>query len=156
MVSSYVFLVPPDGQREDTRTIRDGFSWLAFLFPWIWLLAHRLWLHAIIAFALQAIGGVLTEEPGFGPAGMALAFAVNLFVGFEGQNFRIRNLASRGWREEAAIGASSIDLAEEIYFSNIETGAALKAPEWNQASGPQARQSHSTSLGLFGFDGGRK
>ncbi|EJJ30819.1 DUF2628 domain-containing protein [Rhizobium sp. CF142] len=156
MTSSYVFLVPPDGQREDTLTIRDGFSWLAFLFPWIWLLAHRLWLHAIIAFALQAIGGVLAEESGFGPAGMALAFAVNLFVGFEGQNFRIRNLASRGWREEAAIGASSIDLAEEIYFSNIETGADLKAPEWNQASGPQAWQSHSTSLGLFGFDGGRK
>lgn len=156
MASSYVFLVPPDGQREDTRTVRDGFSWLAFLFPWIWLLAHRLWLHAIVAFALQAIGSVLAEQSGFGPAGMALAFAVNLFVGFEGQNFRIRNLASRGWREEAAIGASSIDLAEEIYFSNIETVAALKAPEWNQASGPQARQSHSTSLGLFGFDGGRK
>ncbi|MGR9170168.1 DUF2628 domain-containing protein [Rhizobium sp. KDH_Rht_773_N] len=156
MASSYVFLVPPDGQREDTRTIRDGFSWLAFLFPWIWLLAHRLWLHAIIAFALQAAGGVLTEEPGFGPAGMALAFAVNLFVGFEGQNFRIRNLAALGWREETAIGAASIDLAEEIYFSNIETGADTKAPEWDQASGPQARQGHSTSLGLFGFDGGRK
>ncbi len=156
MASSYVFLVPPSGQREDTRTVRDGFSWLAFLFPWIWLLAHRLWLHAIIAFALQVIGGVLTEEPGFGPAGMALAFAVNLFVGFEGQNFRIRNLASHGSREEAAIGATSIDLAEEIYYSNFETGADLKAPEWNQASSPQAGQRHSTSLGLLGFDGGRK
>jgi hypothetical protein len=156
MASSYVFLVPPDGQREETRTIRDGFSWLAFLFPWIWLLAHRLWLPAIIAFVVQAIGGVLMEEPGFGPAGIALAFAVNLFVGLEGQSFRIRSLASRGWREEAAIGASSIDLAEEIYFSNIETGGDTKSPEWNQASGPQARQSHSTSLGLFGFDGGRK
>ena len=156
MASSYVFLVPPDGQREDTRTIRDGFSWLAFLFPWIWLLAHRLWLHAIIAFALQAIGGVLAEEPGFGPAGMALAFGVNLLVGFEGQNFRIRGLASRGWREEVAISAPSIDLAEEIYFSNIETGADLKVPEWNQASSPQMRPGHSTSLGLFGFDGGRK
>lgn len=156
MASSYVFLVPPDGQREETRTIRDGFSLLAFLFPWIWLLAHRLWLHAIIAFVLQVIGGVLMEQPSFGPAGVALAFVVNLFIGFEGQNFRIRSLASRGWREEAAIGASSIDLAEEIYFSNIETGADKKAPEWNQASSPQTRQGHSTSLGLFGFDGGRK
>ncbi|MBB3594759.1 hypothetical protein FHX08_005163 [Rhizobium sp. BK529] len=156
MASSYVFLVPPDGRREDTRTIRDGFAFLAFLFPWIWLLAHRLWFHAIIAFALQAIGGMLTEEPGFGPAGMALAFAVNLFVGLEGQNFRIRNLAFRGWREDAAIGAPSLELAEEIYFSNIETGADTKAPEWNQAAGLQAWSGHSTSLGLFGFDGGRK
>ncbi|MBB3660436.1 hypothetical protein FHX15_005705 [Rhizobium sp. BK650] len=156
MASSYVFLVPPDGRREDTRTIRDGFSWLAFLFPWIWLLAHRLWLHAIIAFALQAIGGVLAEEPGFGPAGMALAFAVNLFVGLEGQNFRIRNLVSRGWREDAAIGAPSLDLAEEIYFSNIETGADTKVHEWSQAPGAQAQPGQSTSLGLFGFEGGRK
>ncbi|MGO7418162.1 DUF2628 domain-containing protein, partial [Rhizobium ruizarguesonis] len=35
---------------DETRTIRDGFTLLGFLFPWLWLLANRLWLHAAAAF----------------------------------------------------------------------------------------------------------
>ena len=36
MTSSYIFLTPPGGTRatvEETRTIRDGFTLLGFLFP---------------------------------------------------------------------------------------------------------------------------
>ncbi|WP_152971381.1 DUF2628 domain-containing protein, partial [Rhizobium ecuadorense] len=75
-----------------TRTIRDGFTLLGFLFPWAWLLAHRLWLHAAAAFLLQGIGGALMDEPGLGPAGAAILLGVNMLVGLEGQNFRVRKL----------------------------------------------------------------
>lgn len=71
MTSSYIFLTAPgsaNATADETRTIRDGFTLLGFLFPWVWLLAHRLWLHAAAAFLLQGIGGALMDEPGLGPA----------------------------------------------------------------------------------------
>lgn len=161
MTSSYLFLTAPDGadaSHEKTRVIRDGFTFLGFFFPWLWLLAHRLWLHAIVAFLVQAIGGVLMERQGLWPAGFALSLAASLIVALEGQNFRIRNLAAKGWNEDAVVSADSVDEAEDIYFSDIETITqedGVPAPEWERHQRSTGRHGNTTSLGLFGFDGGR-
>jgi len=161
LTSSYLFLTAPDGadtSHEKTRVIRDGFTLLGFFFPWLWLAAHRLWLHAIVAFLVQAIGGVLMERQGLWPAGFALSLAAGLIVALEGQNFRIRNFAAKGWNEDAVISANSVDEAEEIYFSDIETITqedGVPAPEWERHRRSIGRHGNATSLGLFGFDGGR-
>ncbi len=113
--------------------------------------------YAIAAFLLQAIGGVLMDRPGFWPAGFAITVGTCILTGFEGPNVWIRNLASKGWNEDALIAADSLETAEDIYFSNIETGTngdALPAPEWKRDP-PSSRPGSTTSLGLFGFDGGR-
>ncbi|ULJ71509.1 DUF2628 domain-containing protein [Rhizobium gallicum] len=119
MTSSYLVLTAPGGTdvtHEKTRVIRDGFTLLGFLFPWLWLLAHRLWLYALAAFLLQGLGGVLMDRPGLWPAGFAITLGTCILAGFEGQNLRIRNLASKGWNEEAVITADSLATAEEIFF----------------------------------------
>jgi hypothetical protein len=161
LTSSYLFLTAPDGaeaSHEKTRVIRDGFTLLGFLFPWLWLLAHRLWLHAVAAFLAQAIGGALMERPGLWPAGFALSLAASLIVALEGQNFRIRSLAAKGWSEDAVVTADSVDAAEEIYFSSIEIKPEenrMPAPEWERHRRSNGHHGSATSLGLFGFDGGR-
>ena len=161
MTSSYIFLTPPGGASvatDEVRTIRDGFTWLGFLFPWVWLLVHRLWLHAAAAFLLQAIGGALMDEPGLGPAGAAIMLGVNIMVGLEGQNFRIRNLAAKGWNEDALIAADKLDIAEQVYFADKTVPAASDdtvAPGWQTKPGANSPPGQATSLGLFGFDGGR-
>ncbi|MDR9808595.1 DUF2628 domain-containing protein [Rhizobium hidalgonense] len=161
MTSSYIFLTPPGGTRatiDETRTIRDGFTLLGFLFPWPWLLAHRLWLHAAVAFLLQGIGGALMEEPGLWPMGAAIMLGVNVLVGLEGQNFRIRNLAGKGWTEDALIAADTIGIAEQVYFSDqadIAQSDDNTAPDWENKPRPRGPHGHGTALGLFGFDGGR-
>ncbi|OHV25469.1 DUF2628 domain-containing protein [Rhizobium sp. RMa-01] len=161
MTSSYIFLTPPGsaGTRlDETRVIRDGFTWLGLLFPWAWLLAHRLWLYAAAAFLLQAIGGALMDEPGLWPAGAALTLGVNLLVGLEGQNLRIRNLAGKGWNEDALIAADTIGIAEDVYFFDRAAPAAgddAATPDWQNKSRPNGPHGQATSLGLFGFDGGR-
>ncbi|MBB4117182.1 hypothetical protein FHT80_006566 [Rhizobium sp. BK226] len=161
MTSSYIFLTPPGGSGatvNETRTIRDGFTLLGFLFPWAWLLAHRLWLHAAAAFLLQGIGGALMDEPGLGPAGAAIMLGVNMLVGLEGQNFRIRSLAAKGWNEDALIAADTIGIAEQVYFAD-RTGVAASddtaAPDWDNKARSNSPHGQATSLGLFGFDGGR-
>ncbi|MBB4291536.1 hypothetical protein GGE16_003606 [Rhizobium leguminosarum] len=161
MTSSYIFLTPPGGTSatvEETRTIRDGFTFLGFLFPWPWLLAHRLWLHAAVAFLLQGVGGALMDEPGLGPAGAAILLGVNVLVGLEGQNFRIRSLAAKGWTEDALIAADTIGIAEQVYFSDradIAHSDDNAAPDWEKKARPNGPHGHGTSLGLFGFDGER-
>ncbi|MBX4958472.1 DUF2628 domain-containing protein [Rhizobium lentis] len=161
MTSSYIFLTPPGGTSataDETRTIRDGFTFLGLLFPWIWLLAHRLWLHAAAAFLLQAIGGALTDEPGLWAAGVAIMLGVNMIVGLEGQNWRIRTLAAKGWNEDALIAADKLDIAEQIYFSDRAATADhddTVTPDWQNKAGANSPRGQATSLGLFGFDGGR-
>ncbi|WP_064696356.1 DUF2628 domain-containing protein [Rhizobium aegyptiacum] len=161
MTSSYIFLTPPgsaDTRLDETRTIRDGFTWLGFLFPWAWLLVHRLWLYAIAAFLLQAVGGGLMDQPGLWPAGMAMTLGVNLLVGLEGQNLRLRNLAAKGWTEDQLVAADTLGIAEDVYFAGkagIAESVDAAAPDWQNKAGPGGRHGHATSLGLFGFDGGR-
>ncbi|MBB2713860.1 DUF2628 domain-containing protein [Rhizobium sophoriradicis] len=160
MTSSYIFLTPPGsaGTRlEETRVIRDAFTWLGLLFPWAWLLVHRLWLYAVAAFLMQAIGGVLMDEPGLWPAGAAITLGVNLLVGLEGQNLRIRNLAGKGWNEDALIAADTIGIAEDVYFSDkaVQPDTDAAVPSWDNKTRPSSPHGQATSLGLFGFDGGR-
>lgn len=162
MTSSYLILTAPGGAdvaHKKTQIIRDGFTVLGFLFPWLWLAAYRLWPHAIAAFLLQSLGGALIDRPGPWPMGAAIAFGTSLLVALEGQNFRIRSLVSKGWEEDALVSADSLRVAEEIYFSSIQTdiGAESHVPpaQWDSASHANARRGNATSLGLFGFDGGR-
>ncbi|MBX5182724.1 DUF2628 domain-containing protein [Rhizobium sp. NZLR5] len=161
MTSSYIFLTPPGSTSaavNETRTIRDGFTLLGFLFPWLWLLAHRLWLPAAVAFLLQGLGGALMEEPDLGLAGAAIMLGVNVLVGLEGQNLRIRTLAAKGWNEDALIAADTIGIAEQVYFSDrpaIANSDDAAAPDWDNKTRPNSPPGHATSLGLFGFDGGR-
>ncbi|ARQ56182.1 UNVERIFIED_ORG: hypothetical protein GGE64_005961 [Rhizobium etli] len=160
MTSSYIFLTPPGsaGTRlEETRVIRDAFTWLGLLFPWAWLLVHRLWLYAVAAFLMQAIGGVLMDEPGLWPAGAAITLGVNLLVGLEGQNLRIRNLAGKGWNEDALIAADTIGIAEDVYFSDkaVQPDTDAAVPSWDNKTRLSSPHGQATSLGLFGFDGGR-
>jgi hypothetical protein len=161
MTSSYVVLTAPGGAdvaHEKTQIIRDGFTVLGFLFPWLWLAAHRLWPHAIAAFLLQSLGGALLDRPGLWPIGAAITFATSLLVALEGQNFRIRSLASKGWEEDGLVSADCLQVAEEIYFSGVQTDirdeSRVPSPQWDSASHADARR-NATSLGLFGFDGGR-
>ena len=159
MTSTYVVLTAPGGAdvtHEKTRIIRDGFTLLGFLFPWLWLLAHRLWFFAIAAFLLQAAGGFLMDRPGLWLAGFAITVGTCILTACEGRNLWIRNLASKGWNEEALITADSLETAEDIYFSNIETGTSgdtVPTPEWKRHP-PSDSHGTTTSLGLFGFDGG--
>ncbi|ABC88879.1 hypothetical conserved protein [Rhizobium etli CFN 42] len=161
MTSSYIFLTPPGGgsaATDEVRTIRDGFTWLGFLFPWAWLLVHRLWLHAAAAFLLQGIGAALMDEPGLGPAGAAIMLGVNILVGLEGQNFRIRNLAAKGWNEDALVAADKLDIAEQVYFADKAVPAGSDdtvAPDRQNKPGANIPHGQAISLGLFGFDGGR-
>ena len=59
-MASYVFLTPPGRAPGDEKTVvlRDGFSFLAYLFPPVWFLLHRLWFEALLSVLLLVLAGL--------------------------------------------------------------------------------------------------
>ena len=132
----YVVMEPPAADAveaaERAVLIRDGFAFLAFLVPPLWLLWHRLWIEA------------------------ALAFAVG--VGLEGPALRINALRRRGWREWGAVEASGMAEAEIRYLAG-EVPDVMEPPVPHSTS-TQPRPSPSglaagPALGLFDYPGRR-
>ena len=103
---------------QDVVFIKDGFAWLGLLIPVIWMLWHRLWRPLagyLIVIVLIAVAGFAVPLPGSLTASMGLL--ANLFVGLEGNNFRRRALARRGFEEVADIAAASNEEASFRFFA---------------------------------------
>ncbi|MGX1307496.1 hypothetical protein AB7M35_002216 [Amorphus suaedae] len=131
----YTVLLPPPARAsgveqtaERTVFVRDGFSWLAMLFPVLWLLFNGLWL-LLLAFILVAIGlefGLsLIGGPVPGLAGMALA----VLFGFEANGLRRWALMRRGYRFAGIVsGARRVDCERRFFDSWLAEGAVVAEP----------------------------
>jgi hypothetical protein len=102
------------GNATDAAFVRDGFSFLAFLVPPLWLLAHRLWIEAVLVIAALVLAVAVTQLSGFTAAAL-LWLLVALFVGLEGNALRIAALRRRGWREWGVVEACNLDDADTHY-----------------------------------------
>ncbi len=152
-MASYVVMLPPEGGEEERAVlVRDGFRFLAFLVPVIWLLFHRMWLAAAAAFVLAfAIGAT---EPYFGGvASTALAVLVATFFGMEGAALKIAALRRRGWHEWGVVEAASPGEAELRFLVNASPDDAeepLAVPTIEPAAA-RARTPSGPVLGLLGY-----
>jgi hypothetical protein len=121
-MATYVAMEPPSrgGTTDATTLVRDGFSWLGFLVPPLWLAWHRLWIEAALAFVAMAVLSMLAEKLSLGLAGSLLSLLVSLYVGLEGQGLRIAALRRRGWHEWGVVEADSLDDADTRYVLEAE------------------------------------
>ncbi|WP_267551289.1 DUF2628 domain-containing protein [Rhizobium rhizogenes] len=165
-MASYLILTPPgapnrskvsDRYRDGTRFIRDGFSWKAFVFPALWMLYHRLWLHAVAAILLQGIALELMRQPGFSAAGAAILLAVHLLAALEGRHALSQRLIDRGWKMENLVSAYDLATAEEIHFSEIEQEPQrdIHSKDWDISANNTNSSRSGPNFGLPGYDGGR-
>ena len=156
----YVVMEPPAANAaaaaERAVLVRDGFSFLAFLAPPLWLLWHRLWIEAALAFAIGVGLTALGETAGFGFTGAVLSLLVSIFVGLEGQALRVNALRRRGWREWGVVEASDLGDAEIRYLAREpaatpaqEVPRTLAAP----VATPVRPASSTPALGLLGYTG---
>ncbi|EHK58805.1 DUF2628 domain-containing protein [Allomesorhizobium alhagi] len=149
----YVVMEPP--KRADAVLVRDGFHLFGFLTPPIWLLWHRLWIEAIVAFAVAMVLAAVGEVADLGWAGTLLSLLVSVYVGIEGAALRIAALRRRGWREWGVVEADSFDDAEARYLFDAERLESTGRPEPSPPAAPQSvpfRRS-GPALGLFSYPG---
>jgi hypothetical protein len=138
--------------------VRDGFHWLAFLFPALWLLFNRLWL-ALVAYVLVAVGlGALGHAGLPEPAVVVAGLLIMLFVGITSADLKGWGLERRGFRLADLVSAS--DGAEaETRFAARWTAELSHAPAPRAASAsapPGGSSSGRPVLGLFPDAGGTR
>jgi hypothetical protein len=86
--------------------VREGFSWGAFLFGPFWLLAHRLWLAALLWLAVPVAAVLLAP---FG--GALLLPAAQFLLGCHARDLQRRALARRGYAQEHVVAERDEDRA---------------------------------------------
>ena len=150
----YVVMEPPGrGHDADAIFVRDGFAWLGFLLPPLWLLWHRLWIEAALAFVAIGVLSALGESVGAMLAGSLLIFLVMFYVGLEGQALRISALARRGWRQWGVVVADDLYDADSRYA--MEAGAAAQEPRLQPEPALARPAQHVSAIGLVPFSGRR-
>ena len=119
--------VPPAADRAGRPSrrppvmVREGFSWGAFLFGPFWLLAHRLWLPALLWFVAAAAAVLLASIGG------ALALpALQFLLGCHARDLRRRALARRGY----ALAHVVAERDEERALARLVAARPDLAPAW--------------------------
>ena len=157
----YVVMEPPVANAAEAAEravlVRDGFAFLAFLVPPLWLLWHRLWIEAAIVFGVSIGLTALGETAGLGFTGAALSLRVSIFVGLEGAALRINALRRRGWSEWGVVEASVVGEAEIRYLAGEEPEEAVQAavPHSTQVRPSPSGLASGPALGLFDYPGRR-
>jgi predicted membrane chloride channel (bestrophin family) len=102
---------------DETRFVKEGFSWPAFVFTAAWLLYKRMWIVLLVAVAAQILLGVAAERIAapwwFAPLG---GLALSLLLGFEGNALYRWSLSRRGFDEVGIAAGAHIEDAEARYF----------------------------------------
>lgn len=109
--------------------ILEGFCWMAFIAPFLWLLYHRMWLAAAAYFGFSVLLGVFAQLEGEPQLLTGLAgLGFSLIVAFEAFEMRRWHLRRKGFRQVASIAAKNLDLAEMRYFTGRNADASSSAP----------------------------
>jgi hypothetical protein len=85
--------------------VREGFSFAAFLFGPIWLLAHRAWIPAVLLIAVNVLVGSLAPDA----AEPFLFLAIMFFVGLAGNDMRRFSLERSGYLLMHVVAARDVD-----------------------------------------------
>lgn len=97
--------------------VKDGFTWSAFLFGPLWLLANRLWLAAAGYVALLGLIYLVLAALGLADALFSIMmFALNVILGFEAHWLRTTKLDADGWTSLGSIAGRGIEDSERRFF----------------------------------------
>lgn len=125
----YTVHVPPYSSRDrEPILIKEGFSWLAFLFGFLWALYHRLWLAAAGIAIAYVVAGALMDAIGLDGLTQAIVtLAIAFVIGAHGNDWWRRKLARMGARDEGVVAARTIDEALRRYLDAEPARATARA-----------------------------
>jgi len=136
---------------ENAYFVRDGFCWLAFFVPLIWLLAHRMWRWFLIVLVFDVVLGILGARFGLASAFITLTgLLAMLFVGLEARHWYGLALERRGFTLADIVQADTLEEAEYRFYEHI----AFARPPAPPTHLPQPPRGYGV-IGLFPSQGSR-
>lgn len=121
-MKTYTLHVPSDAFFDDdaleqAELVKDGFSWGASLFTFLWFFWHRLWLAGLIVLAAMLALNVLLQVLDVRPwAAFAAELLMMLLIGLEASSLRRWALARRGRPAVDVVVAADLEEAEAKSF----------------------------------------
>ena len=140
----FTVLEAPDGKLDRVKFVAEGFSRMGFLLTVIWALCFRMWVVASALFLIiVAIGLALTLNLIDMPVAIVLQLGVMVVVGLEGRMLQVMSLERAGYRVRGLVEVSSLEAAEQVYFSHRKAFSA-------SSSAVMVRGIPENTLGIFG------
>jgi hypothetical protein len=93
------------------KAIKHGFSWPGFFFGVFWALFHRLWLPALLLFALATAAGVVLIISRSTLEWALLVLGIGVFAGFHGNDWCRVNVSKHGFTYVGTEQADTPDAA---------------------------------------------
>lgn len=108
----------PEKRIERAVFVRDGFSFLAFLFAPLWLLAHGM-IIVLIGYLALSIGASYAAATLFSAElSYWVSFLISFWFGFEAAGARRWALTRRGWQMMGVVEGRRRSDAERRYYEN--------------------------------------
>lgn len=103
---------------DESELVKDGFSWGAFFFTFLWFFVHRLWLAGLgVLLIVLAFGGLMAVLDVHPLAGSIAQLLLQSLIGLEANSLRRWTLARRGRPAVDAVTAADQDEAEAKAFA---------------------------------------
>jgi hypothetical protein len=111
---------------DDVVVIKEGFSWGAFIFNFLWALWHRLWLAFLVLLVVMLAIDAAADLLGLNQAlASVIGLAVSLWVGFSANDWRRRALERRGYELGAVVAAQDGDAALRRFVDLAPPGTVV-------------------------------
>jgi hypothetical protein len=130
----YTVHLPPEADKPESVAdkavfVKEGFATAGFVFTGFWLLAQRLWLHALgyfllLGLAIAAFWWLGLPRLAFGGVTALLA----LLVGLEGHEWMRRRFGRKGWAQAGTVSGPSLDECERRFFQDWLAGRPAPPP----------------------------
>jgi hypothetical protein len=156
-MKTYTLHVPRGARRgdpealEEAQTIKDGFSWGAFVFSFLWFFAQRLWIAGLFVLlavvALSAIVALLDVAPG---AALSAELLLMFLIGLEANSLKRWTYARGGFVLADVVGARDTDEAQSRLFARwLAEFGAVRVASGASAAQEAARRNVEPVIGLF-------
>jgi Protein of unknown function (DUF2628) len=164
-MKTFTLHLPADAQPGDpdalerAQLVKDGFSWGAFFFTFLWFFYHRLWLAGVLVLVALLVAGWLFAALDVGRPSATLAqVLIQFLIGLEANSLRRWTLGRRGHPARDVLTAEDRDAAALKAFGRWlgaptaprATGRAIPPPAAAPYRGPDA------VIGLFPDPEGRR
>jgi hypothetical protein len=156
-VTVYSVYEPPgdeadlEARAEKVAFVKEGFNWVAFFLPVIWLIFQRMWIELVLFLVIIAAVPFFfgSSEAGREFAGWT-TLALTVLFAFEANDLRGWALQRRGFRFAAVASGSNRVEAERSFFSRWLSGRAR--PVRRATAAPLPGMSHQESPPWRGTD----
>ncbi len=102
---------------KDIVFVREGFSWTAFAFTFLWAAYHRLWLMMVVTLSVLVLSGIALTQLGVSETVSAIVqICISTMIGFVANDARRFSLARGGFAELDVVVARDRTTAEQRYF----------------------------------------